>query len=78
MTIVTLYTAEGCALCERALEVVRRVQDELGFELEVVDITGSRDLEAQYREHLPVVEIGGERAFTFFVDADALRRRLAG
>jgi len=78
MTIVTLYTAEGCALCDRALEVVRGAQLELGFELELVDITGSEDLEAKYREHLPVVEIGGERAFTFFVDADALRRRLAG
>ena len=78
MTIVTLYTAEGCALCERALEVVRGAQSELGFDLELVDITGSRDLESRYREHLPVVEIGGERAFTFFVDADALRRRLAG
>jgi glutaredoxin len=75
---VVLYTSEGCSLCERALEVVRSVRDELGFELEVVDITGNRDLEARYREHLPVVEIGGERAFTFFVDADALRRRLAG
>lgn len=78
MTTVTLYTAQGCALCERALEVVRRAQNELGFELELVDITGSRDLEAQYRAHLPVVEIEGERAFTFFVDADELRRRLAG
>jgi glutaredoxin len=78
MTILTLYTAEGCALCERALEVVRSAQNDLGFEFELVDITGSPDLEAQYREHLPVVEIGGERAFTFFVDADALRRRLAG
>jgi len=26
---------------------------------------------------LPVVEIDGERAFTYFVDADALRRRLS-
>ena len=78
MTIVTLYTAERCALCDRALEVVRGAQRELGFELELVDITGSGDLEAKYREHLPVVEIGGERAFTFFVDPDALRRRLAG
>ena len=78
MTTVTLYTAEGCLLCERALEVVRGAQSELGFDLELVDIAGSPDLEARYREHLPVVEIGGERAFTYFVDADALRTRLAG
>ena len=60
----------------RALEVVRAVQDELGFELELVDIGGEPELEARYREHLPVVEIDGERAFTYFVDAEALRGRL--
>jgi glutaredoxin len=77
MSAVTVYTAAGCSLCERALEVVRGVRDELGFELEVVDIGGVAELEARYREQVPVVEIDGERAFTFFVDADALRGRLA-
>ena len=52
------------------------VQVELGFELDLVDIAGDPGLETRYREHLPVVEIDGERAFTYFVDADALRRRL--
>jgi Glutaredoxin-like domain (DUF836) len=48
----------------------------VSFDLERVDISGDRDLEARYRELLPVVEIDGERAFTYFVDADALRARL--
>jgi glutaredoxin len=74
---VVVYTAEGCALCGRALEVVRGVQEELAFDLKLVDIDGDPTLEARYREHLPVVEVDGERAFTYFVDADALRRRLA-
>ena len=56
---------------------MRGVHDELGFDLELVDIGGEPELEARYREHLPVVEIDGERAFTYFVDADALRRRLS-
>jgi hypothetical protein len=43
---------------------------------EQVDISGDAELEARYREHLPVVEIDGERAFTYFVQPDALRRRL--
>ena len=77
MTTVTLYTAEGCALCTRALEVIRGVQDELEFDLELVDIGGDPELESRYRESLPVVEIDGERSFTYFVDADALRRRLS-
>ena len=68
-----MYTAEGCSLCGRALEVVREVQADVGFELDVVDVGGDPVLEARYRESLPVVEIDGERAFTYFVDADALR-----
>ncbi|HLE99771.1 MAG TPA: glutaredoxin family protein [Gaiellaceae bacterium] len=74
---VTVYHASDCSLCARALEVVRGVQNELAFALELVDIGGDPELEVRYREHLPVVEIDGERAFTYFVDADALRRRLS-
>jgi hypothetical protein len=53
------------------------VRAEEPFELEEVDISGDAELEARYREWLPVVEIGGERAFTHFVPPDALRRKLA-
>jgi glutaredoxin len=77
MTRVVLYTAEGCHLCARALEVVREAQAELGFELDVVGIDGEPELEAAYRELLPVVEIDGERAFTYFVQPDAFRACVA-
>ena len=73
---VKLYSAAGCSLCERALEVVRDAQSELGFELEVVSIDGDPALEAAYRELIPVVEIDGERAFTYFVEPQALRARI--
>ena len=55
------------------------VQDawaEAEFELEVVSIDGDPVLEALYRELLPVLEIDGERAFTYFVEPAALRARL--
>jgi glutaredoxin len=74
---VVVYTADGCSLCGRALEVVRDVQGEVEFELDVVDIGGDDELEAQYRERLPVVEIDGECAFTYFVGPNALKARLA-
>ncbi len=53
------------------------LRDELGFELEEIAIDGDPELEARYRELLPVVEIDGERAFVYFVQPDALRRKLA-
>ena len=48
-----------------------------GEDFESVDIGGDPELETAYRESIPVVEIDGERAFTYFVQPDALRRRLA-
>jgi glutaredoxin len=76
MTRVTLYHAEGCHLCERARKVIDGARADLAFELEEIDISGDPDLEARYREWLPVVEIDGERAFVYYVDPGAFRRKL--
>jgi hypothetical protein len=48
-----------------------------GVRYREVDITGDPDLEARYREWLPVVEIDGQRAFVYHVQAEGLRRKLA-
>jgi len=74
---VVVYHAEGCHLCERALEQLRAFREELGFELREVDITGDEALEAGYREWLPVVEIDGRRRFTYHVQPDPFRRAVA-
>jgi glutaredoxin len=75
---LTVYHAAGCHLCERALGQLRALRDELGFELAEIAIDGDPDLEERYREWLPVVELDGERLFVYYVQEDALRRRLAG
>ena len=77
MSRVVLYGAQGCHLCERAHQTIAALRDELGFELEEILIDGDPELEARYRELLPVVEIDGEQAFVYFVPPDAMRRRLA-
>jgi len=70
---IVLYHAEGCHLCERA----RGVLAETGIPFDEIDITGDPNLELEYREWLPVVEIDGKRAFVYFVDPIALRRKVA-
>ena len=45
-------------------------------DFEHVDIGGDPALEEAYRTSIPVVEIDGERAFTYFVQPEALRQRL--
>ena len=74
---VTVFHAEGCHLCERALAQVRELQEELSFDLTEVDIDGDEALEAEYREWIPVVEIDGRRRFTYFLQPDAFRRAVA-
>ncbi len=73
---VVLYQAENCSLCERARSTLADLRGELEFDYEEVDIGGDPELESRYREWLPVVEIDGERAFVYFLDAAAFRRRI--
>jgi glutaredoxin len=73
---VTVYRAQGCHLCESASRVIETVRAEIDFQLVEIDITGDPELERAYRERIPVVEIDGEEAFTYFVHPDGLRRRL--
>ena len=74
---VRLYGAQRCSLCDRARTQLERLRAELVFDLEEVDISGVAELEARYREWLPVVEIDGERAFVYFVDEAAFRRKVS-
>jgi glutaredoxin len=75
--VVTLVHAEGCHLCESARRVIEGVRAEIPFALEEVDISGDDELEARYRERIPVVLVDGDEAFTYFVTPDGLRRRVA-
>jgi glutaredoxin len=70
---VRFFHARDCSLCERA----RGVLDRVGEPYEAVDITGVTELEERYREWLPVVEIDDSRAFVYYVDEAALRRKLS-
>jgi glutaredoxin len=72
---VVLYSGRGCHLCERARATLAAELGKDGFE--EVEIDGDAELESRHREWLPVVEIDDERAFVYFVDPAALRRRVA-
>jgi hypothetical protein len=74
---VVLYKAAGCHLCEQARSQLVRLREELGFELEEIEIDGDAELEARYREWIPVVELDGERVCTYYVQPEPFRRKLA-
>lgn len=75
--VVTLYSRPGCHLCDDARAVLLAVQAEHPFDLVELDIEADDALLRAYLERIPVVAIDGAEAFEFFVDAAALRDRLA-
>jgi Glutaredoxin-like domain (DUF836) len=55
---------------------LRRLQAELGFGLEELDITADENLHRAYFERIPVVAIGEEELCEYFVDEALVRARV--
>ena len=71
-----LYSRPGCHLCDDMKLVVDGLLHEYDLGLEVVDITGDPQLESVYGQQIPVLEIGGRKAFKYRLTERDLRRRL--
>ena len=74
---VVLYGAPGCHLCDVAKDVLDQQRELLGFDLELIDISSDEQLEARYREQIPVVFVAGRKAFKYHVEPVELARRVA-
>lgn len=73
---LTLLSKEGCRLCDDAEEVLRKMQEEIAFTWEKVDIATDSALAREYAFDVPVVLIEGRKVFKHRIDPDRLRRRL--
>ena len=76
MRTVTLYARPGCHLCDDARGALERVRATHPFALEEIDIERDDALLKAYLERIPVIALDGEELFDYFVDEDALRRKL--
>jgi len=74
---VEIYSKRDCCLCDEAKAVLDRVRAEVPFELVEVDIEGDAQLMERFRTEIPVIFVGGRKAFKYRVDEAELRRRLA-
>jgi glutaredoxin len=70
--VLTLYGRPGCHLCDDA----RAVLDRVGAPYAEVNIDEDDELFKRYLERIPVVTLGDEELFEFFIDEGALRARL--
>lgn len=75
---VTLYTRQGCHLCEDAHAVLEKSRQRHPFHLDIIDVDADPQLVAQYNECVPVVMIDGKVRFRGRVDLVLLERTLRG
>jgi len=74
---VTLYTRDGCHLCDEAADVLEKYRDYLP-PAEEVDIDEDGQLKQQFDCCVPVVEIDGKVRFRGRIDEVLLRRLIEG
>lgn len=60
---ITIFTREGCELCQVVKGKVERVARHYPIELKMVDITQDEKLLQEYSCLIPVVHIDGEKVF---------------
>lgn len=58
MLAITLYTKDGCCLCDTVKNELAEFAAEFPHDLQEVDITKDADLFARYRFFIPVLKIG--------------------
>jgi hypothetical protein len=73
---LVLVGKPGCHLCEVMREVVSPVAAELGLTLAERDVRSDPELDALYRNDIPVLLLGGREVARHRVSAADLRARL--
>jgi 4a-hydroxytetrahydrobiopterin dehydratase len=77
---VTLYTRDGCHLCDQAKAAIRAAESlyRLRIDLREVDIDTDADLHARFTNDVPVIYVGGKEAFRHQVDPRQLAEVVRG
>ncbi|MEH7107789.1 MULTISPECIES: glutaredoxin family protein [Bacillaceae] len=77
-TILTLYTRNGCHLCEDAMDVLRELEQEFAslVDLQEIDISTSDELTERYGLMIPVVLMDGEEVAYGHVNKFDISNRL--
>ena len=76
MTKVTIYSRQGCHLCDDAFNTLESMRQELNFEIDVINIDEDAELVKLYSDQVPVIHIDGEHHDFYKVDPVRFRSSL--
>jgi Glutaredoxin-like domain (DUF836) len=71
---LTLYSREGCGLCEAMLAELAPWAQARDLAIDVVDVDADPDIRRRYGYRIPVLMLDGEPAAHVHLDVDALER----
>ena len=74
--MVTVFSRQGCHLCEDAVRTLESMREELAFKIEIIYIDGNQELEKLYGNEVPVIHINGEHHDFYRVDPERFRSSL--
>lgn len=74
---LTLYSRQWCHLCHEMEAELRALQEELGFELAVLDVDADPALEARFDELVPVLMMGDTELARYRLDEVSFRQWLS-
>ncbi len=73
---VVLYTRAGCHLCDEARQELDRLRKHTPFDLRAVNIDQDPELQHIYNDEVPVIFIGGRKAFKYRIDPREFLKKL--
>jgi len=76
MTTITIYSRQGCHLCDDAQKTLESMREELNFEIVVIDIDQDAELIKLYSDQVPVIHIDGIHHDFYRVDPERFRSSL--
>ena len=76
MTKITIYSRNGCHLCDDAFNTLESMREELNIEIDVIDIDQNAELVKLYSDQVPVIHIDGMHHDFYKVDPLRFRSSL--
>lgn len=71
-----LYGRPYCHLCHEMEQALERLQNELSFSFEAIDLDECPELDTRFGELIPVLELNGQVVCHYHLDEQALRAYL--
>ena len=71
-----LYTRTGCHLCEEMEQALVKLENQLAFTTEIIEINNNQDFEKRYGDKVPILMHGNNVICTYVIDEAALSKTL--